>query len=128
MNTPGLKIKAEIYEDDGGGLTLHVYNGRKMIFSHCGYEHCFNQLRSDINALLAGDDVTNWDGNHLIKKYGFECDGSCGNTKFESAQGINLVAILCDGELTTHHDRMGTSAHREFFDGEACKSCDEETN
>ena len=58
--------KYEVIEDNGGGLTLVVFNKNgKVDYLHSGYEYGkHGRLICDLEALKNGDNpVTDWDGN-----------------------------------------------------------------
>ena len=60
------KITWQVTENNGGGLTLYVYDD-DLIYAHAGYEYVPESLREDIQALQDGSDPisNNWDGNDL---------------------------------------------------------------
>jgi hypothetical protein len=65
------KLQFEVTENNGGGLTLVVWNdGNGNEFLHAGYEYNPYQLRMDIAALYSDDncDVTEWEGNDLLSE------------------------------------------------------------
>lgn len=55
----------EVIEDNGGGLTLVVFNiAGNVEYIHTGYEHSLYQLSEDLERLKTGDNlVKNWEGN-----------------------------------------------------------------
>jgi hypothetical protein len=58
--------KYEVIEDNGGGLTLVVFNNNGIVdYLHSGYEYgTSGRLMDDIQALKNGDNpATDWDGN-----------------------------------------------------------------
>lgn len=58
--------KYEVIEDNGGGLTLAVFNENGDVdYLHSGYEYgTSGRLINDLEALKNGDNpVTDWDGN-----------------------------------------------------------------
>jgi hypothetical protein len=63
-------ITWEVTEDNGGGLTLYVWDDTGLIYAHAGYEYdgTRTQLRNDIAALCAGDNTDDWDGNDLYNE------------------------------------------------------------
>ena len=52
----------KVLEDNGGGLHLFVFRGKRVIYSHSGYEMTHGQLTSDMAELDSGTDITAWDG------------------------------------------------------------------
>lgn len=98
--------KYEVIEDNGGGLTLVVFNKNgKVDYLHSGYEYGKpGRLICDLEALKNGDDpVKEWDGNEdnpqeiydniLSFEYGWE--------------------IVADND-GIYPDRMGRAACLEF--------------
>ena len=57
----------EVYENNGGGLILVVYNDYRQIeYVHSGYEFYPGNLTEDIENIKAGNDsVAQWSGNEL---------------------------------------------------------------
>lgn len=105
--------KFEVIEDNGGGLTLVVFDAEgKVDYIHSGYEYVQGQLKNDLEALRNGDNpVEDWDGN-------------CGGSEWE--YGTNPQAlydditsceygwkIVADNE-GVYHEKMGCAAHEEF--------------
>ena len=60
-----MKRTWEVTENDGGGVTLYVWENNKLIYAHTGYEYLPSNLKNDINALHNGDNPRFWDGNDL---------------------------------------------------------------
>ena len=60
-----IKRKFRVLEDNGGGLTLFVWdeNGEEIVFAHSGYEYTPGSLCQDLDALAHDDDPLKWDGN-----------------------------------------------------------------
>ena len=61
-------LKWEVTENNGGGLTLNVFDdGYGNEYLHSGYEYFNNQLKQDIAALYDDNtaDTSKWDGNDL---------------------------------------------------------------
>ena len=55
--------KYEVIEDNGGGLTLVVFDTDGNVeYLHSGYEYSVGALQADI-ASLVEDDASTWDGN-----------------------------------------------------------------
>ena len=81
-----MSTKFEIYEDNAGGLHLIVLDqDSNVIYAHAGYEYGpMDQLQADIEALLRGDDTSDWDGNQpeIVEAYPAE---------YEVGPGIQLI-------------------------------------
>ena len=60
-----IKRKFRVLEDNGGGLTLFVWDeqGTEIVFAHSGYEYNPGSLCQDLDALAHDDDPLTWDGN-----------------------------------------------------------------
>ena len=59
-------LRYEVIEDDGGGLSLYVWRGKKLTYIHSGYEYCPGQLTGDIKSLRQGaDPAADWEGNEI---------------------------------------------------------------
>lgn len=95
----------EVIEDNGGGLTLAVFNVEGNIeYLHTGYECNLYQLTEDLEALKSGDNpAIDWDGNE------------------ESAQAIynNMTSYKYGWKIVADNngvypDKMGVAACLEF--------------
>jgi len=107
--------KFEVYEDNGGGLYLFVFDDDdEIVFAHEGYEYVPGQLRMDIIALLEGKDTDDWDGHNqdLADNY---------QDKFKDFDGYGLELIATEDEVWQND--MGAAAQREFKAGTVY--CDE---
>ena len=63
------RITWQITENNGGGLTLYIWKGKRLVYAHTGYEYSSpKQLLEDIKSLQKGGDPTRdkWEGNDLI--------------------------------------------------------------
>ena len=62
------KLTWQVTENNGGGLTLYVWDDDNLIYAHAGYEYVPASLREDIQALRNGNHPISdgWDGNDLI--------------------------------------------------------------
>ena len=61
----------EVTENNGGGLTLYVWENKVLVYAHTGYEYDseHTQLREDVLALEQGKPaIEDWDGNDLIEE------------------------------------------------------------
>ena len=55
--------KFEIIEDNGGGLTLVIFDdSNEVSYLHTGYEYISGQLTNDLTELANGSDPSTWDG------------------------------------------------------------------
>lgn len=97
-----IKPKFAIYEDNGGGLHLVVWDKNKIYVFH-GYEYAHGNLAEDLKTLLnKGFNINNWDN---------EEDGKSFLKEVESSQyGYKLIA---DNE-GIYWDDMGGNAKYEF--------------
>ncbi|MGP1493953.1 MAG: hypothetical protein ACTTIS_01210 [Streptobacillus sp.] len=97
-----IKPKFEVYEDNGGGLHLVVWDKNKIYVFH-GYEYAHGNLAEDLKTLLnKGFNINNWDN---------EEDGKSFLKEVENSQyGYKLVA---DNE-GIYWDDMGGNAKYEF--------------
>ena len=98
-------MKYQVIEDNGGGLSLYVFRGRKVIYSHSGYEINPGQLTNDIAALDSGDGPESWDGCEDDPQGSY--DQITG-----SEYGWQVVASGSPRKL--YPGRMGTAACLEF--------------
>jgi len=54
-----------VTEDNGGCLSLNVFDKGKLIYIHTGYEHIPTQLKNDLLALREYVDIDSWEGNEI---------------------------------------------------------------
>ena len=97
----------EVFESNGGGLTLVVYGPRYTVeYIHTGYEYSPGQLSADLDALRRGDDpATEWEGN--------EIDDYNGDLAYDLATGAWGQVIADSWGVYYHH--MGGAGQREFL-------------
>lgn len=98
--------KFQVIEDNGGGLTLVVFNEDGNIeYLHSGYEYGTpGRLLEDLESLKNGDDPkTEWEGNEENPQYMYD-----NITSFE--HGWKIVA----DNYGIYPDRMGNAAYMEF--------------
>lgn len=98
--------KFQVIEDNGGGLTLAVFNeSDKVDYLHNGYEYIKGQLLQDIQALKNGDDpAIDWEGNSENPQKAYD--------EMTSYQyGWEVIADN-DG---IYPDKMGVAAKLEFI-------------
>lgn len=98
--------KYEVIEDNGGGLTLAVFNENGDVdYLHSGYEYgTSGRLINDLEALKNGDNpATDWDGNE------------------ENPQAVydNITSFEYGWEIVADNDgiypnKMGCAAYIEF--------------
>jgi len=108
----------EVIEDNGGGITLFVYDDGKVVYAHSGYEALLpsEDLRQDIASLLDGDDPTKWDGcygDSPDEKLSLEEYRKGFNSDDERNGGWRLIAD--NGGM--YYDRMGAAGHSIFGEG-----------
>ena len=101
-------MKYQVIEDNGGGLHLFVFRGRRVVFAGHDYEFNPGDLsKYDLPGLDAGDDTATWESsatpqadyaNLTSHEYGWE--------------------IVADGRVGQQYklypDRMGRAAQIEF--------------
>lgn len=102
LDVTKIKPKFAVYEDNGGGLHLVVWDKTKIYAFH-GYEYAHGNLAEDLKTLLnKGFNINNWDN---------EEDGKSFLKEVENSQyGYELVA---DNE-GIYWDDMGGNAKYEF--------------
>ena len=97
----------KVIEDNGGGLSIYVFDGEKVIYSHSGYEKNRGQLSYDLNDLDRDHSVDGWDG--------CEEDPQAAWDQLQSYNyGWKIVADNKDGDRTLYPNSMGTAARLEF--------------
>jgi len=112
----------EVVEDNGGGLTLFVYNENKeVIYAHTGYEYLLPSadLRIDIAAIENGDDPTSWDGcwGDNSDEAGTPVDF---RASFDDESKCNGGWRLIADSYGVYYDRMGSAGKSVFgCNGEA---------
>jgi len=101
------KYTYKVIEDNGGGLSLFVLRGSRVIWSHSGYEYSRGQLTTDLDALDAGTDVTRWDGGDDNPQGAYDS-----LTGYE--YGWQVVATGGGGKRKVYPHHMGAAAQLEF--------------
>ena len=98
-------LKYQVIEDNGGGLTLAVFNEKDDVtFLHTGYEYNKGQLKEDLQALQNGaDPAEDWDGNEENPQGAY-------NNMTDADYGWEIVA----DNNGIYPKKMGISATREF--------------
>lgn len=101
-------MKYKVIEDNGGGLHLYVFSGRKCVWAHTGYEYSPGNLTADLESLEAGDDPRrDWDGG--------EDDPQAAYDNINGYEyGWEVVAEGGKGRRKLHKARMGAAAQIEF--------------
>jgi len=106
-------FEAQVIEDNGGGLTLYVFDengidGGIIRWAHGGYEFSVGTLTDDIQALINGDDpLTDWEGNMGDPQQSWD---RLDNYEY----GWKVVAQVADGKCTLYPKDMGKAAMLEF--------------
>jgi hypothetical protein len=100
-------MRYQVIEDNGGGLSLIVFRGKKVIFSHSGYEYNQGNLTADLDALDGGDDTKSWEGNSETPQSDYD--------KLTSYEyGWKIVASGSNGNRKLLKANMGRAAQLEF--------------
>jgi hypothetical protein len=101
------KYTYKVVEDNGGGLSLYVFDGAKVIFAHTAYEYSPGHLVLDIDALDSGSDTSDWEG--------CEDDPQASWDSVTSQEyGWQIVANGGGGKHRLHKAVMGAAAQLEF--------------
>jgi|GEM_PF-2499219 hypothetical protein len=105
------ELSYQVIEDNGGGLSLWVWNNDKLIFGHVGYEYLSTNadtgLVPDLNALDAGDNTSSWEGNDATQEDH--------DSLTDSEYGWKLIAEGGTGkDRTLYPDQMGRAAEIAF--------------
>jgi len=100
-------FKYRVIEDNGGGLHLFVFSGRKIVFASSGYEYRPGALVGDLDALDTGDDTATWDSNSDNPQGDWD-------SIISHAYGWEIVASNVSGKRKLHKSRMGAAACIEF--------------
>ena len=107
----------EVYEDNGGGISMFVLSGEGPIWGHSGYEFAPKNLREDIAALAGADieDVQIWDGDGIFSGQAFDAweDTPAGGLRAAYLEISQAAELVADGS-GVYPDRMG-AAGREAF-------------
>lgn len=109
-----MKNKFEVYEDNGEGLAMFIFDEEgKLIFGHSGYEFRPQQLLEDIEALKDGSDVSEWDGNGIYTGTQFLewGDGDLQTLEqfYEDYIGSEWVELVADSD-NIYPEKMNGSA------------------
>ena len=117
----------QITENNGGGLTLYVWDNDKLIYAHAGYEYNPSQLRDDL-AALADSDTSDWDGNDLTNEDiihavrdmethdGREItDDMSPLTEDEYYDYHETTKVICDQDGPVSEDNMGAAGRSVFY-------------
>jgi hypothetical protein len=107
VKTKNHKYAYKVVEDNGGGLSLYVFWGGKVVYSHSGYEYNHGQLTYDLDTLDAGTNVKGWDGCEANPQESYD-----NITSYE--YGWEVVVSGGSGNRHLHKARMGGAAMREF--------------
>lgn len=126
-----------VTENNGGGLTLYVWENDTLIYGHAGYEYAPENLRADIDALKNGEDPREWDGNDITSEdivrtarertandgYMpgddtdiFDADGNIiPLTEDEYYDDHETTNAICDQKGPVDYDRMGGAGRSVFY-------------
>jgi hypothetical protein len=96
-----------VIEDNGGGLHLFVFRGKKIVFAHSGYEYIPGNLTQDLSVLDDGGDTSDWEG------CSDDPQGDWDNLT-GSEFGWSIVASGNNGKRKLHKAKMGRAAQIEF--------------
>lgn len=99
--------KYQVVEDNGGGLHLFVFRGRKVIAGFSGYEYNVGNLSTDMNALESGGSTADWEGQMDTPQAAYD-----NLTGYQ--YGWQVVAEGGKGNRKLHKARMGRAAQIEF--------------
>jgi len=101
------KYTYKVVEDNGGGLSLYVFDGAKAIFANSAYEYSRGHLKQDMDALDSGSDTSDWEG--------CEDDPQASWDSITSQEyGWHIVASGGGGKHRLHKAVMGAAAQLEF--------------
>lgn len=101
-------MKYKVIEDNGGGLHLYVFSGRRCIWAHTGYEYSPGNLTADLDSLENGADPRrDWDGGMDDPQAAYD-----NTTGYE--HGWEVVAEGGNDRRKLHKARMGAAAQLEF--------------
>ena len=97
----------KVIEDNGGGLALYVWDGKKIIYANSAYEYNQGHLVQDMDALDSGSDTSDWEG--------CEDDPQASWDSYQRYEhGWQIVASGGEGKRKLYKDRMGRAAQLEF--------------
>lgn len=100
--TNNTNLEFAVFEDTGGGLHLAVYGANNnIIYYHSGYEYTLGHLSNDIQALLAGDDTGQWDGNELSEDsdaYQYHLSENAGDADAAREAHMDAITRHMDGQ------------------------------
>ena len=127
----------QVSENNGGGLTLYVWDGDKLIYGHAGYEYNPGQLSEDIGALKKGDNTSDWEGNDItdediVKTYRTKSDDHGQETidkddvfdkngkvipltSEEYYDDHESTKIIADESGVVEEENMGAAGRKEFY-------------
>lgn len=110
-------LRYEIFEDNGGGITMFVLdtNGTP-IWGHSGYEFVPNQLKKDITILQNTNSVEDWDGNGVYSGINFtswnDIDGGLQGC-YDELKNDEYVDLIADSD-GIYPNNMSTVAAEAF--------------
>lgn len=101
-------MRYQVIEDNGGGLHLFVFRGRKVAYASSGHEYRPGSLTNDdLPALENGDDTSTWEGASSTPQADYD-----NLTSYE--HGWEIVAEGGVGRRKIYPGRMGRAAQEEF--------------
>jgi len=133
------KLAWQVTENNGGGITLYVWAGDRLIYAHAGYEYTEpQQLRDNLEELVSGAHPINdgWEGNDLVNEdivrgvrgvdtdTGYKVDDEAvvdasGNiiplTQDEYYDNHQSTKVICDEEGPIDVDDMGAAGRKIFL-------------
>ena len=96
----------EIYEDNGGGLTMFVFENKKMIYAYSGIEYDYIDIFEMLEDI---EDCESWD-NNLVENEEIDHEELYKQLTDTSVLGSELIAE--NGEF--YFDRMGSAGLTKF--------------
>lgn len=99
------EIRADAFEDNGGGLHLIVYVNDVAVFTHSGYEYNHGQLTADLDAVAKGDDTKTWEHNEL---------GTCDLEEYYSDPNYTLIACAAYDQVKVFDLVLQGAGKKEF--------------
>lgn len=102
------KYNYRVIENNGGGLSLFVFWGGSVIYSHSEYEYNPGQLSQDLDELDKGTEIPTWEGNSENPQ------DEWNDLHDNYAYGWKIVVSGGGGKRKLHKNRMDRAAQIEF--------------